>query len=111
MRMCARDGCALAAAQIIEGQAQLLTKDWRNGGTQAQDLQAQEARSSPALQSGAPGAPGVPALWRYETTAPRLPHARLLQRRAAGERRRLMMRIALDSVGRDNAPPADVAGT
>src|SRR2546427_4295487 len=111
MRMCARDGCALAAAQIIEGQAQLLTKDWRNGGTQAQDLEAQEARSSQALQSGAPDAPGVPALWRYETTASRLPHVRLLQRRAAGDRRGLMIRIALDAMGSDNAPQVEVEGT
>src|SRR5712672_1324148 len=46
-----------------------------------------------------------------EQTAPsRLPDVRVLQRRTASDRRGLMIRIALDAMGSDNAPQVEVEG-
>src|ERR1700694_1180969 len=53
---------------------------------------------------------GRPTLQRHETAPSRLPDVRLLQGRAAGDRRGLMIRIALDAMGSDNAPRVEVEG-
>src|SRR6266542_4385488 len=46
----------------------------------------------------------------HEAASPRLPDVRVLQRRAADNRRGLMIRIALDAMGSDNAPQVEVEG-
>src|SRR5947208_17170128 len=51
------------------------------------------------------------ALRRQQAAPSRLPDVRVLQRRAAGDRRGLMIRIALDAMGSDNAPQVEVEGT
>src|SRR6266498_1827585 len=79
----------VAGARVPEGQTPRLRRGRPHGGTQAQDLETQEARAPHALQGGAAHVAAVPALRRHEAAAPRLPDLRLLQGRAAGDRRGL----------------------
>src|SRR5947208_13752923 len=50
------------------------------------------------------------ALRRQQAAPSRLPDVRVLQRRPASNRRGLMIRIALDAMGSDNAPQVEVEG-
>src|SRR5947208_7672360 len=50
------------------------------------------------------------ALRRQQAAPSRLPDVRVLQRRTASNRRGLMIRIALDAMGSDNAPQVEVEG-
>src|SRR5712692_1573196 len=85
-------------------------KDDRNGRTQAQNLEAQEARTPDPLQGGASHVSALSALRRQQAAPSRLPDVRVLQRRTASDRRGLMIRIALDAMGSDNAPQVEVEG-
>src|SRR5207247_4693680 len=71
---------------------------------------AQKARAPHPRQGGASDAAAMPALRRHETAPSRLPDVRILQRRTASDRRGLMIRIALDAMGSDNAPQVEVEG-
>src|SRR6266849_5808503 len=86
-------------------------KDDRNGRTQAQNLEAQEARTPDPLQGGASHVAALSALRRQQAAPSRLPDVRVLQWRTASDRRGLMIRIALDAMGSDNAPQVEVEGT
>src|SRR2546425_1282034 len=84
LRLRARDsGSALGGARGVEREAPRLTED-RHGGTQATDIEAQEAVAPHALQGGAADPPTLPAVRRLEAAAPGVPHLRLLQGRTAG---------------------------
>src|SRR2546422_653659 len=76
-------GSALGHVRGVEREAPRLTEDL-HGGTQATDIEAQEAAAPHALQGGAAGPPTLPTVRRLEAPAPCVPHLRLLQGRTAG---------------------------
>src|SRR6267378_3068551 len=73
VRVCTRDRRPLAAADGAEGQTPFQLKDVRNGRTQAQNLEAQEARAPHTLQGRASHVAAVSPLRRQQAAPSCLP--------------------------------------
>src|SRR6266498_583895 len=81
LRLRADAGSPVVGAGGPEGQTPQLTRS--HGGTQATDIQAQEAGAPHPLQGRAADAAAVPAVRRPQAAAPRLPDVRLLRGQAS----------------------------